>query len=57
MELSSWYKMDRAIGQFQIINGCEAKGEWKKERNELVSHESQCVFLCFIPLSFGAKHE
>lgn len=33
MELRSWY-MDRAIGQFQIINGCEAKGnEKKKEMN------------------------
>lgn len=31
MELSSWYKMDRAIGQFQIINGCEAKGNGKKK--------------------------
>ena len=31
MELRSWYKMDRAIGQFQIINNCEAKGNEKKK--------------------------
>lgn len=58
MELSSGYKMDRAIGQFQLINGSEAKGnEKKKKRNELIIHESQCVFVCFIPLSVGAKYQ
>ena len=31
MELRSWYKMDREIGQFQIINNCEAKGNEKKK--------------------------
>lgn len=31
MELSSGYKMEKAISQFQIINGCEAKGNDKKK--------------------------
>ena len=35
MELSSGYKMDRAIGQFQLINGSEAKGNEKKKKKEM----------------------